>query len=66
MMLLRHKPTWQDLAACRQAIALLRKMRMLMGRLGRQVDFTGCLDQLRIAHTHRRNFIQLFDCARFD
>jgi uncharacterized Zn finger protein len=51
--------------AYRQAIGLLRKVRELMVRLGREVEFTNYLDKVRAAHKVKRNFVKLLDRERW-
>lgn len=51
--------------AYRQAAVLLRKVRGLMVRLGRQADFGPYLADLRVRYKRKRNFIQLLDRARW-
>lgn len=50
--------------AYREAIGLLRKVRQLMVRLGRDAEFTNYLNQVRAAHKPKRNFMKLLDRAR--
>ena len=47
-----------------ETVKLLRKVRGLMVRLGREVEFTTYVDQLRAAHKPKRNFIKLLDRER--
>jgi uncharacterized Zn finger protein len=47
-----------------EAIGFLRKVRQLMIRLGRGVEFTGYVNQIRMAHKPKRNFIKLLDRER--
>jgi uncharacterized Zn finger protein len=49
----------------REAVSLLRKVRELMVRLGREIEFTIYLDKVRAAHKAKRNFMKLLDRARF-
>lgn len=51
--------------AYRQAIVLLRKVRELMGRLGRQADFAQYLSVVRATYKRKRNFMKLLDRARW-
>jgi tetratricopeptide (TPR) repeat protein len=46
------------------AIGFLRKVRVLMVGLGREVEFTAYVDKLRAAHKPKRNFIKLLDRER--
>lgn len=48
-----------------QAIALLRKVRALMGRLDAQPDFTHYLGNLRVVWKRKRNFVALLDRAKW-
>ena len=50
--------------AYREAIGLLRKVRELMVRLGREVEFTNYLDKVRAAHKPKRNFMKLLNHGR--
>jgi uncharacterized Zn finger protein len=52
--------------AYREAVGLLRKIRVLMRRLGREEDFAPYLASLRAAHKPKRNFMALLDRARWD
>jgi uncharacterized Zn finger protein len=47
--------------AYREAIGLLRKVRELMVRLGRDNEFTNSLDKVRASHKPKRNFMKLLD-----
>jgi hypothetical protein len=47
--------------AYREAIDLLRKVRELMVRLGREAEFTTSLGKLRAAHKPKRNFMKLLE-----
>ncbi len=51
--------------AYRQAVALLRKVRELMGRLGRETDFARYLSGVRATHRRKRNFMKLLDRVRW-
>jgi uncharacterized Zn finger protein len=51
--------------AYREAVGLLRKVRELMVRLGRKDDFTSYLNEVRVAHKPKRNFMKLLDRARW-
>jgi len=46
-------------------INLLRKVRGLMVRLGREAEFTTYVNKLRAAHKPKRNFMKLLDQERF-
>ena len=50
--------------AYRQAVGLLRKVRELMIRLGRQAEFTNYLGEVRAAHKPKRNFMKLLERER--
>ena len=45
--------------AYREAIGLLRKVRVLMVRLGRAGEFASYLESVRLAHKPKRNFMKL-------
>jgi uncharacterized Zn finger protein len=47
--------------AYQEAIGLLRKVRGLMIRLGREVEFADWLNKLRAAHKPKRNFMKLLE-----
>lgn len=49
--------------AYRTAIGLLRKIRELMVRLGRETDFGRYLESVRVAHKPKRNFMKLIERA---
>ena len=49
--------------AYRETIGLLRKVRGLMVRLGRESEFTSYAESIRAAHKPKRNFIKLIDRA---
>ncbi len=51
--------------AYREAVGLLRKVRALMVRLGREPEFARCLASVRAAHKPKRNFIKLLDGAKW-
>lgn len=51
--------------AYREAIGLLRKVRGLMTRLGREAEFAPYLTSIRVAHKPKRNFMKLLDHARW-
>ncbi|MBI4481544.1 MAG: SWIM zinc finger family protein [Acidobacteria bacterium] len=51
--------------AYREAIGLLRKVRGLMVRLGRESDFGPYLESVRAAHRPKRNFMKLLDRAKW-
>jgi hypothetical protein len=51
--------------AYREAIGLLRKVRGLLIRLGREPEFGDWLAALRLAHKPKRNFMKLLDHARW-
>jgi uncharacterized Zn finger protein len=51
--------------AYREAVGLLRKVRELMIRLGRKDEFTNYLNEVRVAHKPKRNFMKLLDQARW-
>jgi uncharacterized Zn finger protein len=50
--------------AYRQAVGLLRKVRELMIRLGRQAEFTDYLGEVRATHKPKRNFMKLLERER--
>ena len=52
--------------AYRGVIGLLRKVRGLMVRLGRESDFARYVDSLRTTHKPKRNFMKLLDRASWD
>jgi uncharacterized Zn finger protein len=64
----RMEPTLQEKNndAYREAVRLLRKIRLLMRRLGREADFASYLASLRVAHKPKRNFIAMLDRATWD
>ena len=51
--------------AYREAVGLLRKIRELMVRLGREADFGRYLESVRVAHKPKRNFMKLIERARW-
>lgn len=51
--------------AYREAIGLLRKVRGLMVRLGRESEFVRYLKSVRAAHKPKRNFMKLLDRAKW-
>jgi uncharacterized Zn finger protein len=51
--------------AYEEAFTLLRKIRKLMVKLGREEEFTGYLASVRVAHKPKRNFIKLLDGAKW-
>ena len=51
--------------AYRATIGLLREIRGLMARLGREADFARYLESVRAAHKAKRNFVKLLDHARW-
>jgi uncharacterized Zn finger protein len=51
--------------AYREAIGLLRKVRALMVRLGRESEFVRYLESVRAAHKPKRNFMKLLDRAKW-
>lgn len=51
--------------AYRQAIALLRKIRTLMVRVGEEAGFAGYLDDIRTRYRRKRNFLKLLGHARW-
>jgi uncharacterized Zn finger protein len=51
--------------AYRQVVAYLRKIRMLMVRLGREREFRELIDALRATWKRKRNFIKLLDGTRW-
>jgi uncharacterized Zn finger protein len=48
-------------AAYAEAVKLLRKIRQLMARLGREAEFEDYLVALRVEYKRKRNFIKLLD-----
>ena len=52
--------------AYQEAVRFLRKMRELMGTLGRQEAFRQYLVTIRGAHKPKRNFIKRLEQARLD
>lgn len=50
--------------AYRQAVVFLRKIRDLMGRVGRGAEFSRYLDSVRATHKPKRNFIKMLDQAK--
>jgi uncharacterized Zn finger protein len=50
--------------AYRRAVEFLRKVRGLMGRLGRAAEFSGYLESIRTAFKRKRNFIRMLDQGR--
>ncbi len=50
--------------AYREAVGLLRKVRDIMTRLGREAEFAGYLDRVRVAHKAKRNFMKLMEQMR--
>lgn len=51
--------------AYRDAIGLLRKIHELLVSLGRESDFAGYVESVRIAHKPKRNFVKLLDHAKW-
>lgn len=51
--------------AYRETIGLLRKVRGLLVRVGRETEFEGYLSALRLAHKPKRNFMKLLDHAKW-
>lgn len=51
--------------AYREAVGLLRKVRGLMVQIGRGAEFARYLDEIRVEHKRKRNFIKLLDHARW-
>jgi uncharacterized Zn finger protein len=51
--------------AYRAAVGLLRKVRGLMVRLGREAEFARNLEAIRAAHKPKRNFTKLLDHAKW-
>jgi uncharacterized Zn finger protein len=64
----RIEPTLQQKnnLAYREGIGLLRKIRVLMRRLGREADFMPYLASIRAAHKPKRNFTAMLDRATWD
>jgi len=52
--------------AYRAAIGLLRQIRVLMGRVGSEADFTPYLESVRASHKAKRNFVKLLDHANWE
>jgi uncharacterized Zn finger protein len=57
------EPTLAEVSkeAYREVVRLLRKMRKLMLRLGRQAEFATYLESVRTSHKRKRNFMKLLD-----
>lgn len=51
--------------AYQEAVGLLKKIKELLGRTGREEEFAGYLQGIRTAHKPKRNFIKLLDAARW-
>ena len=51
--------------AYREALGLLRKVRGLMIRLGRESEFARYVESVRAAHKPKRNFVKLLDGAKW-
>lgn len=51
--------------AYREVIGLLRKVRALMVRLGRESEFARYVESVRAAHKPKRNFMRLVDRAKW-
>jgi uncharacterized Zn finger protein len=47
--------------AYRDAYELLIRVRELTRRLGREAEFEGCVELLRLEYKRKRNFIKLLD-----
>jgi uncharacterized Zn finger protein len=47
--------------AYKEAVGFLKKIRQLMGQLGRDSEFSEYASKLRAAHKAKRNFIKLLD-----
>jgi uncharacterized Zn finger protein len=56
----------KNVAAYQEAVRFLRRIHDLMARLGRGSDFAAYLQELRVAHRAKRNFIKLLDQSRCD
>lgn len=50
-----------DKRACEEAVAILRKVRKLMARVGREPDFASLVQSVRAQYKPRRNFMKLLD-----
>ena len=50
--------------AYREAIELLDKIRVLLGRLGHEEDFAPFRAEVRATHRQRRGFLRLLDAER--
>ena len=50
--------------AYREAVGLLRKIRELMRRLGREAEFPTYLESVRAAHKPKRNLMKLIERMR--
>lgn len=55
----------KNVAAYREGVELLRKIRAMLIRLGRQDEWQTYLGSVRAAHRAKRNFMQLLDGARW-
>jgi uncharacterized Zn finger protein len=51
--------------AYREAVQMLRRIRGVLVRLGREAEFAAYLQSLRAVHKPKRNFIKLLDHARW-
>ena len=51
--------------AYREAVGLLRRIGVLMGRLGRGAEFAAYVASVRAAHKPKRNFIALLDGTKW-
>jgi uncharacterized Zn finger protein len=64
----RIEPTLQQKnnVAYREVVGLIRKIRVLMRRLGREAEFAPYVASLRAAHKPKRNFTAMLDRATWD
>jgi uncharacterized Zn finger protein len=56
---------WKNDGAYRAAISLLRKVRALLARLGREAEFGAYVQTVRAAHKPKRNFLKLLGRAKW-
>ncbi len=51
-------------AAYEEAVALMRKVRETLARLGRASEFADYVASVRAEHKRKRNFVRLLDAMR--
>jgi uncharacterized Zn finger protein len=56
---------WAQQSAYEEAVSILRKIRKLMMRIGKQAEFMSLVGSIRAQYKARRNFIKLLDGERW-